>query len=150
MAKSDENPLDGVLNEIQNFLQKAQEVAGKPINPDNITPEVEQRLSKLENAMATYLDKLRSEAVENNIDLKKMEEGTMKMPEGLTKKQQTFWVKAAKLRWDAEGMRFALNRANNSMKESHVIEKTPGGKKRAVIKRKSKFKKMGGDTWKKM
>ncbi len=148
MAKDD--PLDNVIRDVQNLLQKVQENAGKPIDPKNITPEVEQRLTNLENAMNAYVEKLKSEATEHNLDQKALNEGVLKMPSGLTKRQQEIWVRAARTRWDAEGLRYALKRAQASVAQPHVMEKSSTGKKRAIIKRRSKFKRMGGDSWKKM
>lgn len=148
MAK--EEPLDNVIRGVQILLQQLQENAGKPIDPKNITPEVEERLTKLENAMNAYVEKLKSEAIDQDLDQRKLNEGILKMPPGLTERQQEIWVRAARTRWDAEGLRYALKKAQAAVEQPHIMEQSSTGKKRAIIKRRSKFKKMGGETWKKM
>ena len=141
--------LDDILKEISDFIEVAVANAGKPIkNP--ITPEIEASLDKLENALHAFQEKMAKEVISSGMNPKDLQASAFTMPEGLTKKQQETWEKAAKLRWDLEGMRYVLNDVIKKSMEPHVLQKSPTGKKRAVTKRRSQFKKMGGDKWKKM
>jgi hypothetical protein len=143
------DPIEQILREIGEFLQMAESHAGIPITKP-IPPEVEQQLNFLENAVLQFKEKLSKEAASSGINPSELQAGAFRMPEGLTKKQQETWEKAAKLRWDLEGMRYILNDVMAKSKEPYIVQKSPKGKKRAVIQRRSKFKKMGGDKWKKM
>jgi len=143
------DPIEEILKEIGEFLQLAETNAGKPITKP-IPPNVEQQLEFLENAVYQFKEKISQEAAAQGLTPTELQASAFRMPEGLTKKQQEVWEKAAKLRWDLEGMRYVLMEVFEKSKEPYIVQKSPRGKKRAVTTRRSKFKKMGGDKWQKM
>lgn len=145
------DPLDDILREMSDFLQAAQENACKPIK--KVPPEVMNRLNFLENAVLKFKEKVEQDAVRSGMNIAQMKMNPFKMPAHLTDKQKETWLKAVKLRWDAEGMKYVLQQLVDKMRSAatvKVFQKSPKGKKRAVVKRRSKFRKMGGDKWKRM
>lgn len=145
------DPIDDILREMSEFLQLAQENASKPIK--KIPPDVVERLDFLENAVLQFKEKVESDAKKIGINVDAQNRNPFKIPQNLTEKQKETWLKAVKLRWDAEGIRFVLQKLADKIKAGDtvkVFQKSPKGKKRAVVKRRSKFRKMGGDKWKRM
>lgn len=143
------DPLDDFLREISEFLEKAQEQAPKQFK-ESLPAGFEDQLNQLENAVLKFHEKVVTEAHKLGLTDKDIEASSFIMPAGLTPKQQETWRKATQLRWDAEGMKYVLKQIQKRMKEPALTPKTVKQKQKAIIKRRQRFRKMGGDTWQKL
>jgi hypothetical protein len=141
-----QEPFRRLIEQIANLLDKAEKNASKPLEGE-VDPDSVARLNRAAKAVAAL--KARAAIVfQGNENAEKKMEEWMKNPEGRSWAKKTF-EDLLGLGLQALGMKKGLSKACEKKGISKEQQKGEG-KQKAIQRRKSKFKKMGGDKWKRM
>lgn len=146
----DPDPLEPILGELAELIEFMQKNASKPMQ--EIPKSVERRLEELEGAVRQFKEATEKGLAEAGESRSKAVDRVMHKLDQYPVEQKKLINQSLKLGEDLIVLKVAHEKALKKIKksESKILDKTPPTKK-TQVKRKSKFKKMGGDkSWNKI
>ena len=144
MAKVD--PVKLMLDCMEDLLRFAQERTKEPLTKP-LDPSIIKGVDRLEKMVEQYHELSINLFQEQKVDPRNLLITYKKHPENLTKRQRRIVEKGLSLMLDTAVMRKAIQKVREDARIGGSEKKK---KQRKILKRKKRFKKMGGDTWMKL
>lgn len=141
----EQDPIKLLLDQLSAVLDQMHENAGKPMSP--LTPQEEKRLEVLEEAVKRFKEATDRGLELENFDLDETKRKVMNERDKFPREQRTQIETTLKMGQDLIALKIGHDRAIKKLKNQN--KKTPQEAekptKEKIVKRKGKFKKVGGD-----
>lgn len=146
----EQDPLDPLIDALSNIMSFMRENAGTPLK--KLPPDMEKRLEQLEKNVKRFKEATDRGLEKEGFDLRATKKKVMDEREHFPSKQKRKIEQTLELGKELIILKTGHDKALQKLNApDSSVQKAPNPSKDKIIKRKSKFKKMGGDkNWNKI
>jgi hypothetical protein len=143
------DPLDPIIDEIGQLLDMAKKLSSQPME-GTLEKDIENKLNFLEKSIDQFTDAASKQIEKEGHTVQSLREKVRDDFESYSSEDKKLLNKTFELGREVRSMMMGLEmaRAQMNMGKQKIIGKNP--EKKEAQKRKGKFKKMGGEGWKKL
>lgn len=142
------DPLQPIIARIASLLKFAEEHASTPVKKEAIDPELQKRMMNLKNSIEKFKELVEQRLAEEGLNTQEIYKKLKEHPEEYTLREQKTLRDIANLGVHAMVLRLGLAQARA---KASLSKHEKGDKKKAVRKRRGKFKGMNnGSKWKRL